>query len=151
MAEVTIDELPQTEKDELLCVYSAMILHDSGLDVSADSITTLIGAAGASIDSFYPTLFAKALGKKDMGALLTFGSGGGGAGPAAAGGAAGGGDAGAATEAKKEEKKVEEEEEEEDMDLTSSAEQCERVAHASPHSFDQRHDVSGTIIDIASL
>eukprot|EP00406_Dinophysis_acuminata_P074281 CAMPEP_0179249832 /NCGR_PEP_ID=MMETSP0797-20121207/20851_1 /TAXON_ID=47934 /ORGANISM="Dinophysis acuminata, Strain DAEP01" /LENGTH=70 /DNA_ID=CAMNT_0020957541 /DNA_START=58 /DNA_END=267 /DNA_ORIENTATION=+ len=70
MAEVEIGELPQTEKDELLCVYSSMILHDSGLDITAENINTLVGAAGGKIDSFYPTLFAKALGKKDVAALL---------------------------------------------------------------------------------
>merc|ERR1712129_180571 len=78
MAEVPVDEVPKHEKDELLCVYSSMILHDSGLDISAENITKLIEAAGLSIDSFFPTLFAKAVGKRDVGDLLTFGSGGGG-------------------------------------------------------------------------
>ncbi|CAE7557435.1 unnamed protein product [Symbiodinium natans] len=115
MAEVPAAEVPQAEKDELFCAYAAMILKDSELDITEDSINSLIKAAGGSIDSFFPALFAKLCQGKDLDSMLKFGGGGGG-GVAVAGGAAA--DAGAGGgEAKKEEKKVEEEEEEEEMDF----------------------------------
>mmetsp|Transcript_71337 Transcript_71337/g.167109 ORF Transcript_71337/g.167109 Transcript_71337/m.167109 type:complete len:120 (-) Transcript_71337:94-453(-) len=115
MAEVPAAEVPQAEKDELFCAYAAMILKDSELDITEANINTLIKAAGGSIDSFFPALFAKLCQGKDLDSMLKFGGGGGGGGPVAAGGAAA--DAGGAAEAKKEEKKVEEEEEEEEMDF----------------------------------
>merc|ERR1719444_225378 len=98
MAEVAAAEVPQAEKDELFCAYAAMILQDSELDISEDNLNTLIKAAGGSIDSFFPALFAKMCGGKDIESMLKFGGGGGGA-------------------AAKKEEKVEEEEEEEDMDF----------------------------------
>eukprot|EP00929_Paragymnodinium_shiwhaense_P117706 TRINITY_DN887_c1_g2_i1.p2 TRINITY_DN887_c1_g2~~TRINITY_DN887_c1_g2_i1.p2 ORF type:complete len:119 (-),score=67.62 TRINITY_DN887_c1_g2_i1:63-419(-) len=114
MAEVPVAELPQAEKDELFCAYAAMILKDSELEVSEDSLNTLIKAAGGSIDSFFPALFAKMCQGKDLEKFLKFGGGGGGGGGAAPAAAAGGGGAAAAP---KEEKKVVEEEEEEDMEF----------------------------------
>merc|ERR1719310_180591 len=103
MAEVSADEVPQAEKDELFCAYAAMILKDSDLDISEENLTTLIKAAGGSIESFFPALFAKMCQGKDLDDFLKFGGGGA---PAAGGGGGGGGDAPAAE--KKEEKKVEE-------------------------------------------
>mmetsp|Transcript_20880 Transcript_20880/g.33298 ORF Transcript_20880/g.33298 Transcript_20880/m.33298 type:complete len:119 (-) Transcript_20880:8-364(-) len=114
MAEVPAAEVPQAEKDELFCAYAAMILKDSELDLSEENINKLIKAAGGSIESFFPALFAKMLVGKDLDSMLKLGGGGGGgAGPAAAaGGAAAGG-----APAKEEKKAVEEEEEEEDVDF----------------------------------
>eukprot|EP00420_Gonyaulax_spinifera_P037420 CAMPEP_0197886262 /NCGR_PEP_ID=MMETSP1439-20131203/15933_1 /TAXON_ID=66791 /ORGANISM="Gonyaulax spinifera, Strain CCMP409" /LENGTH=111 /DNA_ID=CAMNT_0043506029 /DNA_START=61 /DNA_END=393 /DNA_ORIENTATION=+ len=111
MAEVPAAEVPQAEKDELFCAYAAMILKDSELDISEESLNTLIKASGGSVESFFPALFAKICKGKDLDGMLKFGGGGGG--PAVGGGAAGGGEAGAgaAKVEKKEEKKVEEEEE----------------------------------------
>merc|ERR1719468_1437861 len=114
MAEVAAAEVPQAEKDELFCSYAAMILKDSELDITEDSLNTLIKAAGGKIDSFFPALFAKMCQGKDLESMLKFGGGGGG--PAVAG-ASGGAAPAAGGEAKQEEKKVEEEEEEEDMDF----------------------------------
>jgi len=108
-------EAVQAENDELFCAYAAMILKDSDLDVSEENLTTLIKAAGGSIESFFPALFAKMCQGKELDDFLKFGGGGGGAPAAGGGGGGGGGDAPAAE--KKEEKKVEEEEEEEDMDF----------------------------------
>eukprot|EP00403_Amphidinium_massartii_P024035 CAMPEP_0178408788 /NCGR_PEP_ID=MMETSP0689_2-20121128/20123_1 /TAXON_ID=160604 /ORGANISM="Amphidinium massartii, Strain CS-259" /LENGTH=120 /DNA_ID=CAMNT_0020029901 /DNA_START=72 /DNA_END=434 /DNA_ORIENTATION=+ len=116
MAEVEASEVPQHEKNELFCTYAAMILADSELEVTEESINKLIKTAGGSVDSFWPPLFAKMLQGKDISDYLKFGGGGGGVAVAAAAApAAGGGGGGAA--AAKEEKKVEEEEEEEEMDF----------------------------------
>jgi len=114
MAEVPVDEIPATEKDELLCAYSAMILKDSNLDITEENLNALIKASGSKIEPFFPSLFAKLCKGKDVESMLKFGGGGGtGPAPASAGNA---GDAGAPAAAK-EEKKVEEEEEEEDMEF----------------------------------
>jgi len=56
MAEVPAAEVPQAEKDELFCAYAGMILTDSGMDITEESLNKLIKAAGGSIDSFFPAL-----------------------------------------------------------------------------------------------
>eukprot|EP00931_Biecheleriopsis_adriatica_P072120 TRINITY_DN4615_c0_g2_i1.p1 TRINITY_DN4615_c0_g2~~TRINITY_DN4615_c0_g2_i1.p1 ORF type:complete len:121 (+),score=58.24 TRINITY_DN4615_c0_g2_i1:69-431(+) len=116
MAEVPAAEVPQAEKDELFCAYAAMILKDSELEITEDNLNTLIKAAGGSIESFFPSLFAKMCQGKDLDSMLKFGGGGGG-GPGPAAAAAPDAGAGGGGGAAKEEKKVVEEEEEEEMDF----------------------------------
>eukprot|EP00931_Biecheleriopsis_adriatica_P051478 TRINITY_DN2985_c0_g1_i1.p1 TRINITY_DN2985_c0_g1~~TRINITY_DN2985_c0_g1_i1.p1 ORF type:complete len:121 (+),score=60.46 TRINITY_DN2985_c0_g1_i1:72-434(+) len=116
MAEVPAAEVPQAEKDELFCAYAAMILKDSELDISEENLNTLIKAAGGSIDSFFPSLFAKMCQGKDLDSMLKFGGGGGGGGGAVAAAADAGAAAGGGA-AKEEKKQVVEEEEEEEMDF----------------------------------
>ncbi|CAD7702981.1 unnamed protein product [Ostreobium quekettii] len=105
---------------ELACTYAALILHDDGLEITADKIMTLTKAAGVTVEPYWPALFARLFETKSIGDLIcNVGAGGGGA-PAAGGAggaAAGGGDAGA-EEAKKEES--EEEEEEDEVSLLKS-------------------------------
>mmetsp|Transcript_27384 Transcript_27384/g.72727 ORF Transcript_27384/g.72727 Transcript_27384/m.72727 type:complete len:127 (+) Transcript_27384:76-456(+) len=122
MANVPTSALSKEQQDELLCTYSALILHDDGAEITPQAMTNLIKAAGCSVEGYWPMLMAKMIGNVGMDNLIKMGSGaggggGGGAAPAAgaaAGAAASGGGGG---EGKKEEKKVEEEEEEEDMDF----------------------------------
>ncbi|CAG8006883.1 unnamed protein product [Penicillium salamii] len=96
---------------ELACSYAALILADDGIEVSADKIQTILGAAKVQeVEPIWASIFAKALEGKDIKELLTnVGS----AGPAAAAPAAGG--AAAPAEEKKEEKVEEKEESDEDM------------------------------------
>ncbi|KAL3928833.1 MAG: hypothetical protein SGPRY_002222 [Prymnesium sp.] len=101
-------------KNELACVYAALILHDEGMDITSDNISKILGAAGIEVEAYWPTLFAKLCKGKDMGNMIAaVGS----AGPApvaaaAAGGAAAAAGGGAAAKAPEPEP---EEEEEEDM------------------------------------
>eukprot|EP00747_Dinoflagellata_sp_TGD_P182773 gnl/TRDRNA2_/TRDRNA2_37163_c0_seq1.p2 gnl/TRDRNA2_/TRDRNA2_37163_c0~~gnl/TRDRNA2_/TRDRNA2_37163_c0_seq1.p2 ORF type:complete len:123 (-),score=54.05 gnl/TRDRNA2_/TRDRNA2_37163_c0_seq1:65-433(-) len=120
MSSVPAADLAPETKDELLCAYAALILHDDGADIDPANMVAMIKAAGCTVEGYWPPLFAKMIkGQGGAGALLKMcgggggGGGGGGAPAAAAGGGGGGGDA----PAKKEEKKEEEEEEEMEFDL----------------------------------
>ncbi len=76
--------------NEAACVYAALILQDEGLEITADKLSAIIEAAGLQVDSIWPSIFAKALAGKDLGALLfNVGAGGAAAAPAGASGASG--------------------------------------------------------------
>merc|ERR1711871_1586306 len=94
MASKEASALSQAEHDELCCSYAALMLHDDGLEITAEKLSAVIKASGNEVEPYWPMLFAKALKGQDVGALLSnIGSAGGAAaGPAAAGAA----DAGAA-------------------------------------------------------
>ncbi|XP_014499178.1 60S acidic ribosomal protein P1-3-like [Vigna radiata var. radiata] len=102
---------------ETACSYASIILHDEGIAVTADNITTLLKTAKVQVESYWPTLFAKLAEKKNLGDLIANAAGGGApvAVAAAPVAAAGGGAAAAAPAA--EEKKKEEPEEESDDDM----------------------------------
>ncbi|KAI9934162.1 hypothetical protein ASPWEDRAFT_26156 [Aspergillus wentii DTO 134E9] len=99
---------------ELACSYAALVLADEGLEVTADKIQTLLGAAKVQeVEPIWTSIFAKALEGKDIKELLTNVGSGGPAAPAAAAGGA----AEAPAEAAADEKKKEEEKEESDEDM----------------------------------
>nr|ABY27182.1 acidic ribosomal protein P1 [Perkinsus marinus] len=114
MATVPTHDIPGTERDELLCTYAALLLHDSDLEITSENINSLIHASGARhVESYWPVLFARMLKGKDVSEMLSAaGSVGAVAAAPAGGAAAAGGEAAPAEEAK-----VEEEEEEEDEDM----------------------------------
>eukprot|EP00850_Spirogloea_muscicola_P009507 SM000053S17464 [mRNA] locus=s53:557220:557973:- [translate_table: standard] len=56
---------------ELACTYAALILHDDGIPITADKISTLVKAAGVSVESYWPMLFAKLLDKRSVEDLIT--------------------------------------------------------------------------------
>merc|ERR1712189_88268 len=91
---------------ELACVYSALILHDDDVPITAEKIMKIIQAARVSVEPFWPGLFAKAIEGQSITSLIcNVGS---------APAAAASGDAGEAKAEKKEEKKEESEEESDD-------------------------------------
>lgn len=112
MSSVPVSELSDEHKQELLCTYAALILHDEALTISEDNISKLVTASGNTVEPYMPMLFARALHGKNIGDLLAAGGsvGGPSGAPSSAPAAAA-----ADTAAKEEKKEEEEEEEEEDM------------------------------------
>ncbi|XP_059801787.1 large ribosomal subunit protein P1-like, partial [Hypanus sabinus] len=65
---------------ELACISSALILHADEVTVTKDKLNALIKTAGVNVESFWPSLFAKALADIDVNSSV---GGGGAAAPAA--------------------------------------------------------------------
>ncbi|XP_057380563.1 large ribosomal subunit protein P1-like [Daphnia carinata] len=101
-------------KDELACVYAALVLLDDDVAITAEKIQTILKAADVKVEPYWPGLFAKALEGLNLKSMITNVGSGVGAAPAAGGAAAAAPAAAAAKEEKKEEKKKEESEEEDD-------------------------------------
>ncbi|KAM1153104.1 hypothetical protein FF1_035591 [Malus domestica] len=100
---------------ELACSYAILILHDEGIPVTAEKITTLAKAANVSVESYWPGLFAKLAEKRDIDDLiLNVGVGGGASAVAAAAPGVGTAAAPAAAAAPPPEEKKEEPKEESD-------------------------------------
>jgi large subunit ribosomal protein LP1 len=94
--------------------YAALILSDSDVEITAENLLALTGAAQVQVEGIYADLFAKALEGQDIKALLTnfsAGAASSGAAPAAAASGAAG------AEAEAEEEKEEEAKEESDDDM----------------------------------
>ena len=98
------------ERSELACAYAALVLQDSGNELSSDNINKLLDASGNKVESYWPPLFAKAVASVNLVDLL---SNVGGGGAAAAGPAA----AADGDEKKEEEAEEEKEPEEEEADV----------------------------------
>tara|TARA_B110000305_G_C18797455_1_gene341124 strand:+ start:124 stop:309 length:186 start_codon:yes stop_codon:yes gene_type:complete len=61
MSNVKASDLPKAEHDELACTYAALMLHDDGLEITAEKLNKVIKASGNEVEPYWPTLFAKAL------------------------------------------------------------------------------------------
>ncbi|KAK6926087.1 hypothetical protein RJ641_007806 [Dillenia turbinata] len=91
---------------EVAATYACLILHDDGIPITAEKISTLINAAKVKAEPYWPLLFAKLAEKRNIDDLiLNVGSGGGGAAVAVAA-PAGGSAAPAAAAPAAEEKKM---------------------------------------------
>ena len=75
--------ISKAEHDELCCVYAGLLLHDEGIEITADKIQKIIKASGNTVDDYYPEFFAKYLAKADIKSMLSVSPA---AGPAPAGG-----------------------------------------------------------------
>lgn len=96
MAAVPVAQIPQAEKEELICTFACLALHDDGAEITQASMQQLITNAGCKVEPFWPMLFSKMVADTGMTELFKAaqgGGGGGGGGGVAA--AAAGGDAGA--------------------------------------------------------
>ena len=110
MAAVAFNQLDKATHDEYACTFAALILHDEGVEITADKIKKVVEASGNKVDSYWPGLFAKALAGKSVGDLIS-------AGAPAGGAAAGGAPAQTAAPTKAEAPKKEEPKKEEEADV----------------------------------
>ena len=101
--------------EELAVVYSALILQDDDIAITAEKLQTVLKAANVDVEPYWPTLFAKALEGVDLKGLISNVGSGVGAAPAAGGAAAAA--PAAAAESAKESKKEEAAEESEEDDM----------------------------------
>ncbi|KAJ0971165.1 hypothetical protein J5N97_019124 [Dioscorea zingiberensis] len=100
---------------DIACTYASLILHDDGISITEDKISTLLKVANVNIEPYWAALFAKLLAKRPVVDLITnVGSGGGGAAVAVAAPAAGGAASTPASAPVVEEKKEEPKEESDD-------------------------------------
>ena len=60
-----------TYKDELACVYAALVLVDDDVAVTAEKIQTIIKAARVKVEPYWPSLFAKALDGLNLRGFIT--------------------------------------------------------------------------------
>ncbi|OQV14374.1 putative 60S acidic ribosomal protein P1 [Hypsibius exemplaris] len=109
-------------KEELACVYAALVLLDDDVAITGDKIATLLKAANIDVEPYWPDLFARSLEGVSLKELISsFGA----AAPAAAAAPVAAAAAPAAKEepakgGKKEEKKPAKEEEGSDDDMGMS-------------------------------
>merc|ERR1711924_118959 len=89
---------------ELGCTYAALILHDDGQEVTEEKMKQLLNAAKVDFEAYWPGLFVRALGSKDLNELIATPACGGGAaaGPAVAAAGDAGADAGGDSKKKEE-------------------------------------------------
>ena len=92
-------------KEELACVYAALILHDDKISITAQAIQNVLNAAHVKVASYLPTLFAKMLASKNVEDLIFQGGAVAAPAPAAAGASSGAPAANAGDDKKEEEKK----------------------------------------------
>merc|ERR1712167_181583 len=71
MASVEASKLSKADHDELCCTYAALMLHDDGMEITAEKISKVIKASGNEVEPYWPMLFAKALKGRDIDDLLT--------------------------------------------------------------------------------
>ncbi|KAG7551777.1 hypothetical protein ISN45_Aa06g024150 [Arabidopsis thaliana x Arabidopsis arenosa] len=55
---------------ELACTYAALILHDDGIEITAENISKLVKTANVNVESYWPSLFAKLCEKKNIDDLI---------------------------------------------------------------------------------
>ena len=103
--------------DELACTYSALILADDDVPITAEKMITILKAANVQFEPIWPTLFAKALTGVNVKDLITKVGSAAAAAPAAPAASAAAPAAEEKKADKKEEKKKEESEDEEEGDM----------------------------------
>ena len=62
--------MTKAEKDEMIVTNAAIMLHDDGLEISAEKLSKVIKESGNEVEPYWPMLFAKALKGQDIDAIL---------------------------------------------------------------------------------
>ena len=70
MAYQNFAQLDAPSRDQLACTLAAMILHDEGSDVNADSINKVLKGAHVNVAPYWPMLLGKSLEGKNVGDFL---------------------------------------------------------------------------------
>ena len=70
MAHVEVSALNKQQKDELVCTYAALMLHDGDLEISEEKLKKVITASGNNVEGYWPGLFAKALQGRNIADML---------------------------------------------------------------------------------
>eukprot|EP00258_Populus_trichocarpa_P011990 XP_002321361.3 60S acidic ribosomal protein P1-3 [Populus trichocarpa] len=55
---------------QFACTYATLILHDEDISITSDKIATLVKAANVTVESYWPSLFAKLAEKRNVGDLI---------------------------------------------------------------------------------
>ncbi|KAJ6418866.1 hypothetical protein OIU84_002110 [Salix udensis] len=55
---------------ELACTYATLILHDEDIAITSDKIAALVKSANVTVESYWPSLFAKLAEKRNVGDLV---------------------------------------------------------------------------------
>ena len=71
MAQVQVSALSKQNKDELVCTYAALLLHDGELEITEEKLNKVISASGNSVEGYWPGLFAKALKGRNVNDLIS--------------------------------------------------------------------------------
>jgi large subunit ribosomal protein LP1 len=71
MAHVQVSALSKAQKDELVCTYAALLLHDGELEITEEKLNKVISASGNSVEGYWPGLFAKALKGRNVNDLIS--------------------------------------------------------------------------------
>eukprot|EP00520_Triparma_pacifica_P002770 CAMPEP_0118650074 /NCGR_PEP_ID=MMETSP0785-20121206/10050_1 /TAXON_ID=91992 /ORGANISM="Bolidomonas pacifica, Strain CCMP 1866" /LENGTH=118 /DNA_ID=CAMNT_0006542419 /DNA_START=12 /DNA_END=368 /DNA_ORIENTATION=+ len=99
----SLTELTGAKKDEMITSLASLVVADAGAEVSEESISAVIEAAGCTSNATYVKIFATVVAAGGIDKFCAT--------PGSGGGGGGGGDAAAAEEVE------EEKEEEEEMDM----------------------------------
>ena len=70
MMNAYIANMSKAEHDELCCSYSALMLHDDNIEITAEKLERLITSSGNTVDAHWPRLFSKALAGADINDML---------------------------------------------------------------------------------
>ena len=71
MAHVQVSGLTKQQKDEFVCTYAALLLHDGELEITEEKLNKVITASGNSVEGYWPGLFAKALKGRNVNDLIS--------------------------------------------------------------------------------
>ncbi len=71
MAHVQVSALSKAQKDELVCTYAALLLHDGELEITEEKLNKVISASANSVEGYWPGLFAKALKGRNVNDIIS--------------------------------------------------------------------------------